>query len=332
MKRLLDCDAKLKLGAFLPGCAILFFVLAFGAITSVFSAAETVFPEGGQQPLAKAPTIQSETRTKVADGEYALDEGANDGAVGPAGEEVYDFHESWTAWRDTNGEFEVEGQRTFESPRGFPHADKFAVQLSRDLTPIRITEFAKLRWRHDSGPIVCEFQLKEVQCSSGARDQKDATDLHVSMEFPYAFLWPISPFTLGGLVRQADRDLGRPSPIQLLSVEQPSSQEPILTIVRTGNLEYIGEESIEAAGRSWLAHKFTLKVPGYPVFTIWTSAKGVLLEVAINHADAGWPREQMKLVKLNEWDGFSGETSRGQKSNEVPQLGESADSPVHSTR
>ena len=265
---------------------------------------------GGQQELAQSGASAKTSpgkeiqRAKLAEGEYEIQEEGNSGAVGPAGEEVYDFHESWTLWRLGKGQYEVEGVRKFESPREVKHADRFLIQLSRDLTPIRMTEFAKLVWQRDSGPLTCEFLVKEVHCSSGARNNKQAIDLRVPMEFPYGFLWPISPFSLSGLTRQAERDLNRPNPIQLLSVEQPSADNPILPIVRNGQLQYLGDKDIDVAEQTWHAYEFSLKVPSYPQFLIWTSRSGLLLSVTVEHPDPNWPKEGMKLVRFWKWADF----------------------------
>ncbi len=226
-----DLRTALYLG--MAFCCILGFATAIG----VCATQEAARPESAQQSdSAKTSPAPGAERAKLAEGEYEIQQEGNSGAVGPAGEEVYDFHEPWTLWRLGKGQYEVEGVQKFESPREVKHADRFLIQLSRDLTPIRMTEFAKLAWQRDSGPLICEFLVKEVHCSSGACNTKQAIDLRVPMEFPYGFLWPISPFSLSGLTRQAERDLNRPNPIQLLSVEQPSADNPILPIVRNGQL------------------------------------------------------------------------------------------------
>jgi hypothetical protein len=247
---------------------------------------------------------QAADRMKLADGDYAIYEEGNSGAVGPAGEEVYDFHESWTLWRTGRESYEVEGERRFDSPRDVKHADRFQIQLSRDLTPIRTTEFAKLVWRRNSGPTTCEFLRKEVHCFSDSGTPGESPEIRIPMELPYGFLWPISPFSLSGLTRQAERDLNRPNPIQLLSLEQPSPINPLYPIVRNGQLQYLGDEEINAAGQVWHAHKFSLKVPSYPQFLIWTSTNGLLLSVAVEHAHANWPREGMKLSRFHKWADF----------------------------
>jgi len=58
-------------------------------------------------------------RVKVAEREYVVSlEG--DLGVGPIDTEVFHFRESWTLWRTTGGEYEIDGDRIFEFPRGIP--------------------------------------------------------------------------------------------------------------------------------------------------------------------------------------------------------------------
>jgi len=64
--------------------------------------------EPNQQQAEKAKP--SSERAKVAEGEYVVLEGANGGAVGPFGEEIYNFHETWTLWRTARGRY-YEGRR-----------------------------------------------------------------------------------------------------------------------------------------------------------------------------------------------------------------------------
>jgi hypothetical protein len=278
-------------------------LFGIAAITRVY--ATPVRQETTQQGVPAITDSERITnKTKLAEGEYEIYEEGNSGAVGPAGEEVYDFHESWTLWRNGKEQYEVVGERNFESPRDVQHANRFLVELSRDLTPIRRTEFANLKWRIDSGPLTCEFLRAELHCSSGARNAKDSIDLRVPMEFPYGFLWPISPFSLSGLTRQAERDLNRPTSVQLLSIEQPGPDDPISPTVRDGQFQYLGDEDINVAEQVWRAHKFSLKVASQPQFLIWTSANGLLLSLAGEHAHPNWPKEGMKLARFHKWADF----------------------------
>jgi hypothetical protein len=243
-------------------------------------------------------------QTKIAEGEYAIYEQANGGAFGPEGEEVYNFHESWTLWRTEKQQYRVEGQRNFDSPQFTPHADRFVVELSRDMTVTRLTQFESLKWSRNSGPLTCEFLAKEIHCSSGQATRSQPVDLHVPMENAFGLLWPISPFSLAGLTRQSERDPSHSTQVQLLSVEQPSKALPVYPVVLCGNLQYVGDEAIEAAGQKWVAHKFSLKVAMRPQYLIWTSSQGLLLSLAIKHAHPNWPQEGMKLVRFKEWVDF----------------------------
>ena len=196
------------------------------AVASLFAVCLGAVADWGLARPAQEKSAASTQRTKVAQGEYVVFERENGGAVGPFGEEVYNFHETWTLWRSANGSYEVEGERRFESPRDALHANRFVAQLSRDLTLSRVTEFARLKWRSDSGPLSCEFLRSELDCSASARDGKKAVDLKIPMKQPFGLFWPISAFSLSGITREAERDPNQRTRVQLVSIEQPSAEIP----------------------------------------------------------------------------------------------------------
>jgi hypothetical protein len=241
---------------------------------------------------------QGSEREKVAEGEYATYEHDNSGAVGPFQEEVYNFRESWTLWRVQKGQYQVDGVRSFESPKDEPHSNRFLAELSRDLTVIRVKEFTKLKWVADSGPLSCEFLAAQLDCSSGGSDPKREIKLRTPLDKPYGLLWPISPFSFGGITREVERDPGRGTQVDLVSIEQPGMADPVRATILEGPLLYMGEEGIEAAGRKWPAHKFSLKVPLHPQYLIWTSRKGLLLALAIEHEHKDWPEEGLRLSRF----------------------------------
>lgn len=267
------------------------FVVMVGLLVCLFG---TLYGSIGGASLQKP----GDGRTKIAEGEYAVYEQANSGAVEPFGEEVYDFHESWTLWRVEKGQYQVEGVRRFESPKEQVHANRFIVELSRDLTVIRLKEFAKLRWRPDSGPLSCEFLPAELHCNSGGSDPKRAIDLRTPLDDPCGLLWPISPFSLSGVTREVEREPSHSTTVDLVRIEQPSSENPVESTILAGPLRYLGEEDIKAAGRKWHAHKFSLKVALNPEFLIWTSSKGLLLALAVEHEHKDWPQEGMRLARF----------------------------------
>jgi hypothetical protein len=278
--------------------AILFLLVSF----SIFPSA--TLNNDFARPLQASPASQAIARAKIAEGEYEVYEQANLGAVGPFGEEIYNFRESWTLWRAEKGEYEVEGERHFESPRDTLHDDRFVLRLSRDLTLLSVKEFAKLKWRPDSGPLTCEFLPRELHCSSGARDPSQLIELRIPMQHPYGFLWPISAFSLSSITRAAERDPGRPTRVQLVTVEEPSKEDPVYLMTLDGELRYLGKEDLQAAGQKWPAYKFSLKVPLHSSFMIWTSSKGIVLALAAEHPHQNWREEGMRLVKFQKWADF----------------------------
>lgn len=270
------------------------------------SAASRAATDGLRASDQKAAGVSEQRqRTKIAQGEYVISKQADSGAVGPFGEEIYNFHETWTLWRGANGGYEVEGERRFESPEGTAHADRFRVELSRDLTITRLTEFARLKWRRDSGPLACEFLRGQLHCSSNAKDPQQAIELKIPMQQPFGLLWPISAFSLSGLTREAERDLKRETNVQLVSIEQPSAAIPVNPMILDGILRYLGEERINVAGQPRPALKFSIKMALSPELIVWTSPRGLLLAATIVHEEKDWPEESMKLIHFQEWANFS---------------------------
>ncbi len=258
----------------------------------------------GQLAIGRPLPKQSAERTKVAEGEYAIFEHYNNGAVGPFQEEVYNFQESWTLWRIKNGQYRVEGVRSFESPKDETHSNRFVADLSRDLTVIRMREFAKLKWVPDSGPLSCEFLPTQLDCSSGGSNPSQEIKLRTPLKKPYGLLWPISPFSLGGLTRKVERDPSGSTLVDLVRIEQPGMANPVRTTILEGPLQYIDEEEIKAAGRKWRAHKFSLKIPLHPQYLIWTSPKGLLLALAMEHEHKDWPEEGLRLARYESSEDF----------------------------
>jgi len=260
---------------------------------------------GQQQSSPAAPSATPQDgRTKIAEGEYAIVEQENNGAVGPFGEEIYDFHETWTLWQVPGQRYEVVGERRYEQPKDVPAGHKFQEQLSRDLTVLRATDFAKLKWNKDSGPLTCEFKPAELHCSSGARDPKRAVELRVPSDRPFGILWPISVFSISGLAREAERDPEHPTSIRLVSITQPNAEQPIYPEILDGQLQYLGEENIQAADMKWEAHKFSFHVPSHPEYLLWTSPKGFLLAFTVAHGHPDWRKEGLRLVRFQQFVDF----------------------------
>lgn len=257
-------------------------------------------------PASSATVAGSaQSQQPTACGEYEVYEEGSGGAVGPFGEEVYDFHESWSLTRQTSGNYHVDGERRFRTKTDAALVrNPFTVELSRDLTVLSVTEFSRLRWIADSGPLTCNFLINEMHCTIGGKKPKPSTDRHIPVEHPYGLLWPISPFSLGSVMRESERDPQVVTRASLISIEQPSARDPVSPMVLTGNLQYLGVENFSVAGRSWEAYKFSIKVPTHPKFLVWTSKKGMLLALAVEHQHADWPKEGLRLTRYETFADF----------------------------
>lgn len=288
----------------IPRCGRVFgaaaLTVGIAAVLAIFGSVRMTAQ--GSRPAE--PSQSNSARTKLAEGEYVIYENSNDGAVGPFGEQIYNFDETWTLWRNRDKTYRVEGMRKYDSSDGENHSIRFAADLSRDMTITRAQEFTKLKWVSDSGPLTCEFLPSELHCSSGASDPNNALELRTHLNNPYGLLWPISPFSLSGITRQIERDRSHPSAVDLVSIEQPSPANPVAPTIRTGQIYYLGQENLNTANRNWRAFKFSLKAPLRPEYLIWTSPRGFVLAVAVEHPHKNWQQEGMRLIRYQSWSGF----------------------------
>ena len=248
------------------------------------------------------PTTAEQTeRVKVAEGEYLVSR-EGDLGVGPIDTEVFHFRESWTLWRTTGGEYEIDGDRMFESPRGIPHHNRFIATLSHDLRLLELKEFARLKFRRDSGPLTCKFPAAELRCDSGAKDPRHGVDVKVSMDLPYGVIWPLSAFSLAGLTRAASPQVDQPSRIQVVRLEEVSNAIPVLPIRSDGLIRYFGQSktTFTASGKSWHPKVYELTASPVRKMQIWTSPEGLLLTAK----RPGWPKGKMELVRFTQFADF----------------------------
>ena len=100
--------------------------------------------------------------------------------------------------RGLSGELRAESTRStgpnVRIPQGIPHDNRFIATLSHDLRLLELKEFARLKFRRDSGPLTCRFPAEELRCDSGAKDPRHGVDVKVSMDLPYGVIWPLSAF------------------------------------------------------------------------------------------------------------------------------------------
>jgi len=215
-------------------------------------------------------------RTKVAEGEYAIAR-IGDLGIQPPGTEEFEFSEVWTLWANDDGGFEVEGEWRFDSPDTLPNRIPFTLRLSRDLRPLSLKEFVRLEWQSDSGPLSCRLSPAELYCESGARDPKHMIIERLQMTRPYAFLWPISPFSLGSIAQTAIQHSDTDVEITAVVAEEPSPANPVCFVSHPASMRYLGRESVVVDGQSILANKTLLDPSPYPKLILWTDTQGLLL-------------------------------------------------------
>jgi hypothetical protein len=214
---------------------------------------------------------------------------------------VYDFRESWTLWGLPDGGYEVDGERAYESPKYEPRRERFRVDLTRDWGLVRIVDNARLRWRPDSGPLVCDFEIAALHCASNPKDPGQAVKLDLTFDHPFGFLWPISAFSLASIAKAVERTPGEATPVQVITVEEPGPSNPIYPLVLTGNLQYLGTAETELAGRKWEANEFDLEVPFHPKFRLLTAPEGFLLDLMVPGPPGEGPTAEMKLTRYHQF-------------------------------
>lgn len=277
---------------------------AFIATTDARTSRVVEARSSGQASAVSKPASGNTVRTKLAEGEYEVSARTREGAVGPFDLQVFDFRETWVLWRTEDGGYEVDGERRFESPKDRFHKDRFWLQLTRDWRLVTIKEFAKLRWRRDSGPLVCNFEVAAVHCTSNAKDPSQLVKLDVNLDHPFGFLWPISPFSLSSIAKAEERRVNEVMSVQLITIEEPSPEEPVSPTLIDGRLRYLGKVDVTLAGRKWRGDQFELEAVLHPKFRIVTAEEGFLLDLVVESPATGTPSAEMKLVRYQESAGL----------------------------
>jgi hypothetical protein len=237
---------------------------------------------------------------RLAEGQYKVYKQTNAGGIGPFATGVFNFTESWTLSRAPDGSLEVEGKRDYESPSDELHSNQFNVHLSSNLRVLSLREYRKLRWKPNSGPLGCEFLPSRFVCTSGV-DPDKSTLLDLPLKDTYGLLWPISAFSLSHITRFVGRSPMSAIRVQMLSIDEPSMENPLSASVLDGHLKYLGSENITIADRKWKADKFELAVPLHMPFLIWTSSSGLLLDFAEEDNHGHQQEQGMKLVRYQQW-------------------------------
>ena len=261
-----------------------------------------LFPErSAAKRIEPGGLAQGADWVKVAEGEYRVAE-EGDVGVGPTETEIFHFRESWTLWRVQSGEYEVEGERSFKSPRDFTHIKQFVARLTHNLQLVEVKEFAKPRFQPDSGPLTCEFLPHDLKCSSGAKDAANGVDFNVDSDQPNGLIWPLSAFSLGSLTRAAGQRIGAPVPIQVVQPQEFNDVLPVLPIRSGGFLKYLGQSDAPYVVSNQSRRPSVYELDANPIrnMFIWTSPEGIVLVVQ----RPGWPKATMELVRFTKFSDF----------------------------
>jgi hypothetical protein len=284
------------------GAAAFVTVLCLLSDGRAWASHESPSPSGAAQDATQQNAESGTTeRIQVAEGEYKA---LTENGIGPSDPAVYGFSESWTLWRLGDGSFEVNGTRSYRSPSDEPYSNQFSVHLSSGFVVVGLKEFRKLRWRSDSGPLSCDFLPGKIACSSNARDMTQSVKLDVPVDEPAGLMWPISAFSLSSLTRSASHDPKTLTPVELVTLEEGSREDPIFTTILSGQLKYFGQEELSLAGRKWHADKFELKVAVHPPFLVWTSPEGLLLAFTPENKNKTLAHDGVELVRFQQSKGF----------------------------
>ena len=278
-----------------PSASAVWVALLLAATCSLSQAQSSEDP--GILRVHNSPALQANEPLRIAEGEYAIFK-EYDG-IGPVDAEIFHFQEDWRLSRTPDGNYEVEGTRSFESPEHFPRQIHFLLRLSPQLQLMEVQEDTSLTWFWRSAPLACVFLPQQLRCAAWGKDPRQEADLSLSMERPYAFSWPLSAFSLGALTRQCDYHSGQTMEVEFVDIEQPSSDLPLMPIITNGTLRFLGQENVTVAGTNWLANKFELRAFLSPLprkSILWVSQGGLLLELDAER-EMG-PKGRLELTRL----------------------------------
>jgi|SRR6185437_161578 len=248
-------------------------------------------------------TSEGETsaRTKVAEGEYAISS-PEDLGVGPLETEVFHFHETWELWWSADGFYQLEGSRTFESPKDEPREEDFQAILSSKFELQEIVLRSHLRFVRDSGPfLTCTGNASEFVCDSGGKDPVHTRHIRLDESGPYAIIWPISVFSMGHVAFLASEQEVKPLKIGLIQIKEINPVLPIMTIQSSGTIQYLGRSQVAYAisGTSWLPRVFRLASETTRNLYIWTSTEGIVLAIQSQS-----PEVTIQLIRFTQFAPF----------------------------
>jgi hypothetical protein len=143
---------------------------------------------------------------------------------------------------------------------GSPHENRFIAKLTHAFELLEVEEFAPLRFIQQSGALRCTFLPQQLQCDARTQGGTQALDMQVAMDRPYGLLWPLSPFSLAGLAHHTSANAAKPSPVQVVQLEEISDALPVLAIRSDGLIRSLARSPVAftVTGKSWYPEVYEL--------------------------------------------------------------------------
>ena len=101
---------------------------------------------------------------------------------------------------------------------------------------------------------------------------------------------------------EKDANAAKPSPVQVVQLEEISDPLPVLAIRSDGLIRSLARSPVAftVTGRSWYPEVYELTAGPVRKIQIWTSPEGLLLA-----ADRpGWPKSRIALVRFKQFAEF----------------------------
>lgn len=251
--------------------------------------------------LVAASEGETNACTKIAEGEYAVSS-PEDLGVGPLETKVFHFHETWTLWWVSDGFYQLEGGRTYDSPKDEPREEDFQAVLSPKFELQKVVLRSHLRFVRDSGPfLTCTGNVSEFVCDSGGKDPVHTRHVRLDESGPYAIIWPISVFSMGHVAFLASEQETKPLKIGLIQIKEIDPVLPIMTIQSSGTIQYLGRSAVAytISGTSWLPRVFRLSSETTRNLYIWTSTEGIVLAIQSQS-----PAVTIQLIRFTQFAPF----------------------------
>lgn len=214
------------------------------------------------QLMSGGKSVASESqRKKVADGEYVMLREE----TYPSFTKIVEIRESWSLWELGDDGYEIDSLWVVNSPQE-TFRTKTWIELSPGFHPTQTRGLGTIR----ETDLTCRFGEREVRCRTGNEEPR------ISVDMPYDLYLSV-PWFVSSILRRPGVDHNRPMPVKLLIMDRGGPKSELGFGEFEGQVRYLGEESITAAGREFWSRKYELKADPFPGWLVWLSPDGIAL-------------------------------------------------------